>query len=360
MFKEFQFTYGKIDEINVKNPNELISSITSTASDVIMTTIHNTMSLYQTTDKQKTYTLLGTEPAWLTVKAKNIEIFEVIPPQSVEAIFQRLSVGVGKGVMKIAKNPFAQGSLRYAYYGQLEPIGSPTAKVVYKELINADPQYNTLQVYLQHLEIHTIAQFLATKFNEKQRSVFSHPLEVLYADASLVRRIGIRTKIYQVEPRLYQRIQKWNNNSGGVSFKDYSSILQSFSHWTYQYTAKRLMVVDLQGVKTHDNTYLLTDPAIHFLDIKRYCEARTNLGVKGMREFFRTHTCTPVCEKLGLLKVENSINEHIFKQICTSNTDESFLTACNINEDEEGCSTVVRDIDHETLHSDFDFLDTYK
>jgi hypothetical protein len=126
-----------------------------------------------------------------------------------------------------------------------------------------------------------------------------------------------QTKIYQVERRLKQTIQKWNNNSGGVHFEDYSATLQAFSHWTYHQTAGRMMVVDLQGVKSsEDNRYLLTDPAIHFDDIKRCREARTNLGGKGMREFFRTHVCSEVCQKLGLEKV---INENIAMEFYKSN-----------------------------------------
>lgn len=79
------------------------------------------------------------------------------------------------------------------------------------------------------------------------------------------------------------------------------------------------MVVDLQGVKsTTDNKYLLTDPAIHFDDIRRCRETRTNLGVKGMREFFRTHVCSKVCQKLGLKKVINDIDEDLAKEFYKS------------------------------------------
>ncbi|CAF4721998.1 unnamed protein product, partial [Rotaria socialis] len=100
--------------------------------------------------------------------------------------------------------------------------------------------------------------------------------EIVYADADadIVQRVDDETKIYQVERRLNQTIQKWNNNCGGVDFVDYSTVLHTFSHWTYHQTAGRIMLVDLQGVKSAtDNKYLLTDPAIHFDDIRRYREA---------------------------------------------------------------------------------------
>lgn len=319
MFEEFRLIYGAISELNAKNPNELINIVTKTTSSVIMNSIQNTMSIFRTTDKIKGYALSNSMPEWSTTKEQEVEIVEVIMPKQLEDIFQPLFVGNAKGSMKIAPKPFAQGSLRYVYYGQYGSEGSQLIDVVYKELINSDTRYNTVQVYQQHLEIHVIAQFLATKFNVEQRRIFRNPQEIIYADADIVQQLNDLTKIYQVEKRLYQKIQKWNNNSGGVSLDDYASTLQSFSHWTHTFTRGRLMVVDLQDVKTQENTYLLTDPAIHFQDLNRYREARTNLGVKGTREFFRTHVCTEVCEKLDLEKVQNNIDEETFKRLYKSN-----------------------------------------
>jgi hypothetical protein len=143
-----------------------------------------------------------------------------------------------------------------------------------------------------------------------------------------------QTKIYQVERRLKQTIQKWNNNCGGIDFADYSTTLQAFSHWTHHETAGRMMVVDLQGVKSFEhNSYLLTDPAIHFDDINRCREARTNLGGQGMREFFRTHVCSKVCQKLGLEKVTNDIDENTAKKFYKNN--EMSIIIENLEENEE-------------------------
>jgi hypothetical protein len=59
------------------------------------------------------------------------------------------------------------------------------------------------------------------------------------------------------------------------------------------------MVVDLQDVKV-ESAFLLTHPALHYDDLLRFPETRTNLGVKGMREFFRTHVCSEVCILMDL------------------------------------------------------------
>lgn len=179
-----------------------------------------------------------------------------------------------------------------------------------------------MHVYQQHLEIQVIAQYLAKMFNQAQRKVFKKDLDVFYIDAAIVRRKDDPNKVYQVEPRLKQKIQKWNSNCGGVDIQEYFNTLQAFSHWTYHKTAGRMMVVDLQGLKSSgENGYLLTDPAIHFDSLVRYREARTNLGPKGMREFFRTHLCSRICEKLGLEKVKTGIDADIVKQFYTSSTE---------------------------------------
>lgn len=70
------------------------------------------------------------------------------------------------------------------------------------------------------------------------------------------------------------------------------NIPQTFSHFTYQKSDKRLMVVDLQGVLYEDktdgnNVYKLTDPVIHMQQVKNkrkfrhWSFGRTDRGKKG-------------------------------------------------------------------------------
>ena len=93
---------------------------------------------------------------------------------------------------------------------------------------------------------------------------------------------------------------------------------QAFSHFTYEKSKRKLMVVDLQGVFTvnkADGTkvYELTDPVIHQRPSGKKSErkmmnfGRTDRGIMGMKAFFETHECTDACKFLGLseVKVEN-------------------------------------------------------
>ena len=79
-------------------------------------------------------------------------------------------------------------------------------------------------------------------------------------------------------------------------------IPQAFSHWTYRFTKRRLLVCDLQGVlSTQPPCFELTDPVIHFesRNGRRNVFGRTDRGPKGVNDFFRSHTCGPLCHALN-------------------------------------------------------------
>jgi hypothetical protein len=86
--------------------------------------------------------------------------------------------------------------------------------------------------------------------------------------------------------------------------------LKAFTHFSYDASGGKTMVVDVQGVKAPSNQYLLTDPgkyyrilitslsAIHSIDLTRF--GGTNCGEVGMKKFFETHQCNSICKRLGL------------------------------------------------------------
>ena len=71
---------------------------------------------------------------------------------------------------------------------------------------------------------------------------------------------------------------KHNSNSGYVEAHRRATP-QTFSHWTFEASNGRLMVVDIQGVSD-----LYTDPQVHTLEGKGYGEG--NLGAQGFALFF--------------------------------------------------------------------------
>ncbi|CAG8513880.1 8336_t:CDS:2 [Cetraspora pellucida] len=78
-----------------------------------------------------------------------------------------------------------------------------------------------------------------------------------------------------------RNLKKFNASSGLIT--EFHSILEAFVHFTYKYTEGYLVVYDLQDVNLR-NEFLLTDPAIHCVDLLRF--GNTNLGKSGIRKFF--------------------------------------------------------------------------
>lgn len=85
--------------------------------------------------------------------------------------------------------------------------------------------------------------------------------------------------------------------------------LQAFSHFSYVYSRRKMLVCDLQGViATHqENSFVggvfeLTDPVVHYKSDcgRTQVYGKTDLGKKGMARFFETHECNDVCRLLGI------------------------------------------------------------
>jgi Alpha-kinase family len=93
------------------------------------------------------------------------------------------------------------------------------------------------------------------------------------------------------------------NHAPDIAPKAY---LQAFSHFTYAFTNKKVLVCDLQGVyntATVPPTFELTDPAIHYRSKKRrMVYGRTDKGESGIRLFFQTHKCSDLCKLVNLSK----------------------------------------------------------
>jgi hypothetical protein len=81
--------------------------------------------------------------------------------------------------------------------------------------------------------------------------------------------------------------------------------LQAFTHFSYRFTNRKVMVCDLQGI--YDDTvapprFELTDPAIHYRSKqgRTMVYGRTDKGEAGMKLFFKTHKCTEICKLMQL------------------------------------------------------------
>ena len=107
------------------------------------------------------------------------------------------------------------------------------------------------------------------------------------------------SEFLSLEPYIEGKYVKYNNNCGHIndSIPDdrLNQAAQAFSHFTFERSQGHFLVTDLQGVG-----HLLTDPAIHTSDPRRFRLADTNLGKEGFKFFFSSHVCNSICSKLEL------------------------------------------------------------
>jgi hypothetical protein len=163
-----------------------------------------------------------------------------------------------------------------------------------------------------------------------------------------------------VEPRLFGKFQKWNSNNGWTKqisprkpslmpikeepqeaqpettrpndsvpikqeemsmcsevieidddeciFFTPDDVAQAFSHFSYVYSGRRLLICDLQGVYNRASRVLeLTDPVIHHHDETCNKYGRTDRGARGIQDFLHTHVCNGLCELVtkGFFPVRN-------------------------------------------------------
>ena len=83
-----------------------------------------------------------------------------------------------------------------------------------------------------------------------------------------------------------------------------TDVAQAFSHFTWRYTKRTMLVCDLQGVFDRDAQpharCEFTDPVIHYASAsgRKNRFGRTDCGRKGVSEFFKTHICSELCRIL--------------------------------------------------------------
>ena len=111
------------------------------------------------------------------------------------------------------------------------------------------------------------------------------------------------TKFFVGERYLPGSFLKYNSNHGYVNPEaPATEIAQAFSHFTFEASGGKHMVLDLQGVyvdKEHRRRphIIMTDPQVVSLE-KSFGPG--DLGVEGMRAFFHSHKCGPTCHQMRL------------------------------------------------------------
>ncbi|KAG7364997.1 alpha-kinase family protein [Nitzschia inconspicua] len=188
-------------------------------------------------------------------------------------------------LLQRAKNPFARGESRLAYYGRIgadtTSLSSPKSEKILKEFLknSASAEVDRKQ-YLSQMEVSTIANFLAEEYN-KSGSRPDHCPKIRFLNVIVVEedstRVGNRFCAEDILPvdAATSGFTKFSNNTGYWNEDEINQSLLLFTRFTLEITNGYLMVTDLQGVRNGDE-YVLTDPALLCKDKTRF--GGTNLG----------------------------------------------------------------------------------
>ncbi|KAF0541191.1 kinase-like protein [Gigaspora margarita] len=268
-------------------------------TSVALTTLKTSKKIYSL--QRKKLEINPDEPDWTTLSEKTGELLSYVLPTSLDEIkdecyFINTNFTVKTIPFKLASEPFSVGAERYAYFAidtSLEQTDKPD-KLVIKEY--HDVKIGSVELYLESVEISSVASFLSTKFNIAAKRV-GIDKKVTFIDVKVLRDKTDSDTYYSVEKYISNaEFKRFNVNSGIIT--EFHSILEAFAHFTYKYTEGYLVVYDLQGVDL-DDEFILTDPAIHCIDVLRF--GVTNLGKRGIEKcFLANHKCNDICKKLKL------------------------------------------------------------
>jgi hypothetical protein len=187
----------------------------------------------------------------------------------------------------------ASGTCRSAYLGKDAKTNQP---IVIKKFIAEKVDSCKLDRYWsEDIEASRVAQDFASKYNEYMNTskpiIFVVPI-IHHCFENIAKPFKPSERVL-IEPYLGDSYEKFNTNHGMIiqsSTKGFS--MPTLSHFSYHISDGQYLLCDLQGVKQRDR-YILTDPVICSLTEKF---GVTDLGEDGIRSFFASHKCTPLCE----------------------------------------------------------------
>ncbi|TNN86442.1 Transient receptor potential cation channel subfamily M member 6 [Liparis tanakae] len=159
-----------------------------------------------------------------------------------------------------------------------------------------------LQLCLREIQQQRAAQKMMQMFNEVKPDDMHHSPR--YLDVALVFWHS-NGQWMTIERNMSGDFRKYNNNTGEeiTPCCSLEEMLLAFSHWTYEYSCRELLVLDIQGVEEE-----LTDPTVIMADDQRgeMLFGPDNLGDAAIGGFLQKHSCGGCCRRLGLTDLRKS------------------------------------------------------
>lgn len=216
----------------------------------------------------------------------------------------------------LRKMPFMKGGMRVVY-GMTEKQ-DPTAKQVAKRLFRDHVGTSEVEEHHVFAKSSAVAAYYAQMFQVEMNSKGLRPkVDFKFSEVGVYSKHLANPQVDEPfhfcgEKYLSGTWVKFNNNDGYVSedLSKHSAVAQAFSHFTFERSGHRLMVVDLQGVCEERNSELvfrLTDPQVHSSrKWKRQSESfperfgKGDFGEDGFSAFFQNYVYNKLSKDLGL------------------------------------------------------------
>ena len=200
-----------------------------------------------------------------------------------------------------AMSSFSKGSNMNAHEGILNGNGPRAGE---KAIVKAF-KHQTGTEELCDLEIlkSSTAQKLADVFNYKfgnlQRIAFCQPLKALmdrvafFSLFSLERKKLSKHEWVLITKNMRKDLHRWISKRG-TPCRHTPDIMQSFVHFSYHYTGRKLVLCDFKGIKDEQG-FELNTPTIHSHD-GQFGEC--DQGSVGVLRVFDKHTCNDICRNM--------------------------------------------------------------
>ncbi|KAI3372384.1 hypothetical protein L3Q82_022882, partial [Scortum barcoo] len=171
------------------------------------------------------------------------------------------------------------------------------------EVVRAWQRYyhgsTALQLCLRDIQQQRVSQKMMQVFNQVKPDDMHHSPRFLDVSLVLWRSNG---QWLTIERNMSGDFRKYNNNTGEeiTPCCSLEELLLAFSHWTYEYSCRELLVLDIQGVGEE-----LTDPTVIMADDQSGSRGEMlfgpdNLGDAAINGFLQKHSCGACCRRLGL------------------------------------------------------------
>jgi hypothetical protein len=244
-----------------------------------------------------------------------------------------VSLAAGAVGVAYATHYMAKGAERYVY--QCTEINATNQGVGSRKIAKESlhEEYLNHDFHQRFCRMQAEAESLAIAFNTRLRGPAQWQVHYLQCVMYELKdqRLNKGLSYVLAENELDGKFTKWNNNGGvfcdvlpspqkasaplgAIQEEDedddedeegdgaialLNQVPQCFSHFTYDCTAGKKLVCDLQGVWNKVDGFTLTDPVFHSTKHK-HKNGMTDKHEEGIRKFFETHKCGELCRRLGL------------------------------------------------------------